>query len=186
MKKLIISVFTQILPVMLGVYLGFALNNFGESQKIKREKKVFREMLRNEIKENLASIKDVYAYHLKFSKDSDAIRKSPDVKKAFDEYEMRGLRPGFVNQSAYKTGIQTGIIQEFDLELIQVLNRLYTLQENYTTYNEMMMNSFLSRKFPETESEIKNTIQILMMNMNDLDNFEKNLENFYTKVLEDL
>ena len=109
--------------------------------------------------------------------------KSPDIKEAFGKYTFKGLRPGFVNESAFNTGIQTGIIQQFELGLIQELNRLYTFQEKYNTHNESMVNSRLERAFPESEKEIRSTMISMMMNMNDLQSFEKNLIEQYKEIL---
>ena len=40
-KKIAESIIYQIIPIMIGVYLGFAINNFGESRKINKQKTVF-------------------------------------------------------------------------------------------------------------------------------------------------
>ncbi len=128
LKSAFYSGLLQMLPIMFGVYLGFALNNFGEQQKINRQKDTYEQMLKNEIEDNLKQVKKVSVYHKKITNDFLTIRESKDIKSAFDNYTMTGIRPGIVNSSAYETGIQTGIIQEFDLEIIQYLNKLYNYQ----------------------------------------------------------
>ncbi len=169
---------------MIGVYLGFALNNFGENQKTKQQVRTYKEMLRNEIVENLEGIAEVSPYHIKLSKDFSKLLQSEDLKKEFGAYNLQGLQPGVVYNSAYKTGIQTGIIQEFDLNLVQILNRCYTLQEKYNSFNESMISSSQSRKFPETESEIRSLLIITGMSMNDIKYFEVKLKQQYEKILE--
>ncbi len=49
-----------------------------------------------------------------------------------------------------------------------------------------MLNSFLSGKFPETESEIKNLMINLSMNMNDVASFERELQEYYQLMLDKL
>lgn len=176
----------QILPIMFGVYLGFSLNNFGEQQKLNQQKNTYEQMLKNEIQDNLKQIKKASIYHKKITKDFIDIRESNDIKKAFNDYSMAGLRPGIVSNSAFETGIQTGIIQEFDLETIQHLNKLYNYQQKYDNYNEQMLNSFLSGKFPDTESEIKSLMINLSMNMSDVENFERELQEYYQLILDKL
>ncbi len=185
-KKLIYNGFLQIIPVMFGVYLGFALNNFGEQQKLNRQKNTYEQMLKNEIEDNLKQVKEVSVYHEKITKDFLEIRQSKDIKLAFNNYTMTGLRPGNVSSSAYNTGIQTGIIQEFDLEIIQNLNKLYNYQGKYDSYNEQMLSSFLSGKYPETESEINNLMINLTMGMRDVENFERALQEYYQLMLNKL
>jgi|GEM_PF-1149076 len=185
-KRSLYSGLLQMIPIIFGVYLGFALNNFGEQQKTNQQKATYEQMLKNEIQDNLKQIEKVSVYHQKITADFAAIRKSKDIKTAFNNYSMTGLRPGMVNSSAYETGIQTGIIQEFDLEIIQQLNKLYSFQERYDNYNDQMMNSFLSGKFPETESEIKNMMINLSMNMSDVESFERGLQKYYQLILDKL
>ena len=186
MKKILVSVLSQIIPIMIGVYLGFALNNFGESQKLNRKLDTYTEMLKNEISDNLDQVQGVQEYHVSLGEDFQKLLRSEDLTTAFREYTFMGLKPGFVNNSAYNTGIQTGIIQEFPLEQIQSINRLYTLQNRYTTFNDNLISTFMSQKFPETESEIRSMLISMVMNMNDIRGFESELVGFYSDILEEI
>ena len=168
---------------MIGVYLGFAMNNFGEKQKLKSQSNTYKEMLKNEITENLKAIESVSPYHIELSKSFSKILAAKNIEERFGAMRFNGFKPGFVNNSAYDTGIQTGIIQEFDLKLIQSLNKLYTLQGKYNRFNENMINTFLSNKFPETESEIKSLLILSSMSMNDVLNYERELEMFYKELI---
>jgi len=184
MKKIAISILSQILPIMLGVYLGFAMNNFGENRKIRAQKVTFKNMLRNEVETNLKSIENVSTYHVDLSNSFEELLQGDDTREAFKQLQFGGFRPGFVSDSAYSTGIQTGIIQEFDLDLIQNLNMLYTLQRKYNRFTENMVNSFLANKFPETDSEIRSVMTNASMSMNDVLIFERELIANYQRVLE--
>lgn len=186
LKKIVDNIVHQIIPIMIGVYLGFALNNFGESRKLAKQKTVFTKMLFNEVKDNRREVAEKDVYHLKLKQDFIEIRESEDVKAAMKAYRMTGLRPGLVSSSAYDTGIQTGIIQEFDLTLIQLLNRLYNYQNKYNSYNENMVNSLFSNGFPETEKEIKDMLTMTIMSLNDVESFERELQDFYQGVLNEL
>lgn len=186
MKKGILNFLNQIIPVMIGVYLGFALNNFGEEQKLKRQTNAYKEMLKIELEENILAIDKVKPYHLDLSTNFREILKSSDIVDEFNSFKFMGLQPGFVNRGAFDTGIQTGIIQDFNLTVIQKLNKLYALQGVYTRYNENMINSFSTQKFPETEDEIKSMLRVMTMNMNDIHTFESDLLESYKDILKDL
>ncbi|MFK7807413.1 MAG: hypothetical protein AB8F74_06365 [Saprospiraceae bacterium] len=183
MKKTISNILSQIIPVMIGVYLGFAMNNFGENRKLESQSETYKLMLKNEIGENLDALKSVSDYHVTIVKNFTDLLKSEDLVKAFQNTSFEGFRPGFVSSSAYNTGVQTGIIQAFDLNLIQTLNRLYTLQGKYNRFNENMINSFLGNKFPETESEIRSVLTSSLMSMNDVIIFENELMKYYSELL---
>ena len=183
MKKIVVSILSQVIPIMIGVYLGFAMNNLGERQKLKKQSNTYKEMLKNEISENLKAIDSVSPYHKEITEKFSKMLKSTNIEEKFGAMKFNGFKPGFVNDSAYNTGIQTGIIQEFDLKLIQSLNKLYTLQGKYNRFNENMINAFLSNKFPETESEIKSLLRLSLMSMNDVVSYEGELKMFYKNLL---
>ena len=46
----------EMIPVMVGVYLAFALNTFSENRKLKAHQSNFEEMIKKEIIENQKSI----------------------------------------------------------------------------------------------------------------------------------
>ncbi len=184
MKKFLKSLIYQMFPVMLGVYLGFALNNYGENRKLAEQKSVYKQMLVNEITGNLTQVEEALLYHKQLKTDFREILDSENILKSFQSYSLKGLRPGMVNSSAYETGLQTGVIQELDLELIQLINRLYTYQEKYNAINESILDNFIAQSYPETEKEIENILIGLNMSMNDILQFETDLPIFYKKILE--
>lgn len=174
------------LPVMLGVYLGFALNNYGENRKLAQQITTYKQMLSNEITGNLEQVEGVLEYHEKLKTEFQEILNSEEVLKEFQSYKFKGIRPGMVNRSAYETGLQTGIIQELDLELVQRVNQLYTYQSKYTKMNESILNNFIGQDYPETKSAAENMLIGLNMSMNDILQFETELPSFYRKILEKL
>lgn len=183
MKKALIFFGSQMIPVMLGVYLGFALNNYGEQQKLNKKTESFRQMLISELELNIQGIQRVKPYHEKLKIDFQDLLEEENPMEALQQYNFMGLRPGLVNQSAFDTGIQTGIIQEFSLEEVKLINQVYTIQSDYDTFNKAMLSAFLSKGLPETNRELRNILQIMVMNMNDLHQFESKLLVFYEKVL---
>ena len=72
MKKLYTNLLLEIIPVMIGVYLGFALNNFGQNQKLQKQGATYKEMIRNEIEGNLTGMHWVFVVRVKRSIKSGA------------------------------------------------------------------------------------------------------------------
>ena len=185
-SKLISAILIQILPVMIGVYLGFALNNFGEEQKTKNKTEVYRSILAAEVNQNLAAIKEVKDYHIELSNRLNELLNSPKITDAFKTFRFNGIRPAKISRSAFDTGIQTGIMQEFKIPLIQELNSLYAYQQRLDDFNANMVNSLASQKFPETEKEIRNLATILSISLNDIKVYESRLESDYQSILQEL
>jgi len=171
---------------MIGVYLGFALNNYGEKRKVRKQAATFKTMLINEIQENLEQVESVNLYHDTLTDRVSMMLNSENLMTDFKKFRFTGLRPGIVNSSAYTTGVQTGILQEFDIQLIQSLNRLYAYQNNYDDYNSTMISSFLAKDFPDEEEEVRSLFTIINMNMSDVNNFERELAYSYKEILEKL
>ena len=186
MKKHLINIIVQMIPVMIGVVLGFMISNYGENQKIKKRHAQYVELLKNEIKQNLSIIENCIPYHVQLREDFKKFEKSDNLIEDFSSYTLKGLRPGNVDRSAFETGIQSGIIQEFSLDKIQKINKLYSIQKSYTTFNISMIEALLMQKYPETESDIRGMTSNIVMNMNDVLPKEYALQEVYTLMLEEL
>lgn len=184
-KSILKNFIDQMIPVMIGVYLGFALNNFGESKKIKKDTDDVFNMIKVEIQENLSSVQKVEKYHEDLGKDILAILQSTNVRQKFNEYSFKGLRPGRVYRSSYDTAIQSGTIKNFDIQNIKVFNRLYSLQDSYDDYNKTFLGNFLGCDFPNTDKEVKNLLISLNMSLNDVIISEDELIKAYNDVLKE-
>lgn len=176
----------EMIPVMLGVYFAFALNDYSEQRKTDKQFAEYKALIKKEISQNLNNIKPNFEYHKIFKDDLVVFTKADEPLKKFNEYNMKGLRPGFVSSSAYQTGVQTGIIQEFDLDMIQKLNNLYTFQSKYDDYNKSMLEGFINKSIPQNDDEVVNIAANLIMSINDVIISEENLMSFYSKILEKL
>lgn len=181
-----VKFFSDMIPVMIGVFLGFSLNNFAEKQRIEQHTTNFTSMIKNEILTNQQNIERVYEYHNNLKADVDSLRQSRNLKEAMNGYAFNGLRPGSVDNSAFRTGVQSGIIQEMDLSLIQKINMLYNLQDDYQEFNKAMIASILNKDFPTTEMEIEKLLVSVKMNMNDVTSFEERLMEKYIEIISDL
>jgi len=182
LKRSIWKFIREMIPVMLGVYFAFALSDYSDRRKTKEEFQEFKTLLAKEITQNRDNLKPTYEYHQKLKEDFDTLRNSDDPFQSFSEYELRGIRPGFVSSSAYKTGLQTGIIHQFDLDWIIAINNLYTYQEKYDDYNKSLLDGFISQKIPEDSEEVVSIASNLIMSMNDVLIYEKNLIKYYEEL----
>lgn len=64
MKKKIGEIILQIIPVMIGVYLGFIVSNWSETNKTNSQTELIRKNIVAEIKSNKSKIKQVLEYHV--------------------------------------------------------------------------------------------------------------------------
>ena len=123
MKNKITDLIIQIISVMIGVYLGFVVSNWSESQKMIKKSESFLNNIVIEIKSNKKRLEGIIDYHVML-KDSSRYYLSGDETTSIEESTafFKGLQTSTLVESAYKTGVQTGIVSELELNIIQNLN----------------------------------------------------------------
>lgn len=183
LKPAISYVLMQVLPVMLGVYLGFVVSNWGEGQKEKQQSRTLVQNLSAEIKSNQASIKAVARYHQTLRDSCQYYLQHPLAgTPAFFE----GTRSIRLINSAYMSGIQRGLFQHFPLDDVQQLNQIYSLQTDYVDYGKMITGTLITLDFDEDPRHMRKILQLLAMTMTDLVIQEKQLLDLYAQMLPQL
>lgn len=170
----------QIIPVMIGVYLGFIVSNWSETKQQNAKKKILIENMISEINENKNNIIEVVQYHEMLRDSSRYYLKSgrADMPSFF-----RGVNTLTLINSAFETGIQTGLLNELSIDKIQSLNRVYTSQKSYNDFCNILLSGLLNMDFMENEESIKKILQYLSISMTDVAIKERQLLNEYEKVL---
>jgi hypothetical protein len=184
MKKTLGNFLLQTIPVMIGVYLGFVISNWSKNNQTKRQADILATNLISEIETNKAHLAQVFDYHviLRDSSRYYANPNNPISKPGF----FQGSRVMKLSFSAYNTGIQTGIINELPLDLIQQINHLYTLQQDYNDYGDMMMASLINKDFSPREEDVRKIAQFLAVTMTDIVIKERELIDNYQRMADRL
>jgi hypothetical protein len=184
MKKKTFDLILQIIPVMIGVYLGFVISNWGEDRKKEKQSEVFIKNIRSEMSLNKEKLLSVIDYH-KILRDSSRFylinQATYNLNKPPDFFE--GIRTEALLESAYSTGIQTGIISELDLNRIQKLNQLYAYQKEYNEYIKITLEGLISMDFDNNEKSIKKILQFISISMADIVVKESQLIKSYDNIL---
>ena len=163
----------QMIPVALGVYLGFVVSNWSEQRRTQSETDILLQNLKQEIEANQEGLEAVLAYHT-LLRDSSRHYSNSDVPVRKPDF-FKGTRVFKLTNSAYQTGLQTGVINELPLNHIQRLNKLYTFQEDYNEFVDMLMLTLIQKDFSEKEEDIRSIVRFLSLTMTDLVIKEKDL-----------
>lgn len=166
MKKSIGALIIQIIPVMVGVFLGFLASNWAEKNQRKEQSDVFIKNLLSEIESNEKRLKGVMDYHL-MVRDSSRFYTDPQNEIAQTNY-FKGTRILKLTNSAYNTGIQTGAINELSVDDIQAINQLYTFQNDYNEFGNLMMASLINRDFSNDSEDLRKIARFLALTMTDI------------------
>lgn len=177
----------QIIPVMIGVFLGFLVSSWAESSRNEEKTELFVQNLIAEIESNKSRIDNVYDYHvmLKDSVQHYVARsyKDDQVKTPTKPKFFKGIRMFPLMDSAYDTGIQTGLINGLSLEQIQKINQVYTLQKFYNGYHDNMMTGFMNQ---DPLKDLDRMVRFLAVSMTDVVLREQELRAQYEELLNEL
>lgn len=176
MKELLL----QIIPVMIGVYLGFVVSNWSERSQKRQQTQVLVENLLSEIETNQQTIGRVMDYH-KTVLDSSIHYTHPGQKIEKPTFFV-GLRIMKLNNSVYQTGIQTGIINELPLEKIQAINRVYTIQKDYDEFRNLILANWFTQDFSGSEEGLRKLARLLSVTFPDIVGFEERLMDGYGRL----
>ena len=166
MKNKIGELLFQIIPVMIGVYLGFAVSDWSDNKKRKAQSKMLVENILSEIEFNEKRIKNVVDYHQMLRDSSDVYSNS--IEKNQRPPYFKGTRVVKLTNSAYNTGNQTGIINELPMKQIQILNKLYTYQNDYNDFGNMLLNALVNKDFTKRNKEMGEVVRFLSVTMTDI------------------
>lgn len=166
MKKKIGELLLQIIPVMIGVYLGFIVTNWGENRKSRKQAETLIANILSEIEINQGRLENVVDYHVML-RDSSRYYSNAQVRMTKPRF-FEGTRVVRLTNSAYTTGVQTGVINELPIAQIQAINQVYTFQNDYNEFGNLMMASLLNRDFSENEENMRAIARFLSVSMTDV------------------
>lgn len=180
MKKILKDILLQMIPVMIGVYLGFLVSDWSESNRKQERYEQLKATLLAEIQLNKQHLEGVIDYH-RIVKDSSRYFANPQNPVRKPNF-FQGTRMTKLSNSAYMTGIQTGTINEFTIAEIQYLNQVYTLQNVYNDYGNLILSNLISLDFSEKEEDIRRIARFLETTMVDVVVMEEALIKQYDKL----
>ena len=181
-KKKIIELLFQIIPVMIGVYLGLVVSNWSQNKQQKEKTASLTENIMIEVKTNRDKIANLITYHKKLR---DSARHNLGTKNNKIPSFFRGIRVATLPNSAHETGIQTGLLNEFPVEKLQILNEAYTYQDAYNKFGNILLSSIFSMDFTDEEQSTIKALQYLSIAMSDVVYKEKELLEAYDNILKD-
>lgn len=181
----------QIIPVMIGVFLGLWANNWSEDRKqIKMETQVLQR-IKQDIESNKKQLENVIDYHRSLSDSVKVIMEKGDfeiLQKTRLEigrdnpYSIwEGTRTGRLRDAGYQTAIVTGVLAELDFEMVSLLSEIHQDELNYAN----MSNNYLQTAI-NMDVETRLIDQILFVNSFSIDitYVEEDLIRLYDLTLE--
>ena len=88
------------------------------------------------------------------------------------------------SNSAFETGIQTGLINEVGVDKIQALNEIYTRQRAYEEFANLLLSGLITMDTNNTEETYRRIMSYLSVSMTDIVIKEQQLLKSFNNALE--
>ncbi len=153
--KTILRYFSELIIVAFGVFLGVYYGNINTDHKVLRDKEKSISLIISELEVNKELLKEQIDYHTIIKTEIDSIIPSLTPKEMnleFTPYALKDLKikgwKGFLygrlQKTAYESTKTSGVIKEFDIELIQKLTDTYNFQETYVEFGSSILDKAIS------------------------------------------
>ncbi|MAN60186.1 MAG: hypothetical protein CMC08_10160 [Flavobacteriaceae bacterium] len=183
MKNRIGELLVQIISVMIGVFLGFVVSSWSESSRENEKAALMKNNLRAELQNNKEKVEKVIDYH-RMLRDSSRYYLRSQHELPGQPTFFRGVNTLTLSNSAFDTGVQTGLLNEMDLEKIQAINDVYTKQRAYEDFANLLLSGLISQDFEKLQQTIRKLLMYLSISMTDVVIKEEQLLESYEKALE--
>lgn len=183
MKSKFSAILLEIIPVAIGVFLGFLVSNWADNRTNYQKTQNLKENITAEVISNKHRIEKVIDYH-KTLRDSSVYYANNRITR--EPRFFQGINTAFLLKSAFETGIQTGLINGFPIDLIQEANDVYNIQNEYSDFKSLLLSSILSIDVMGEEKEKRRFFTILALAMTDVVIHEEMLLEKYETLLEKL
>lgn len=182
MRSRIGELAVQIVSVMIGVFLGLIVSNWSENKKERTKAKQLIENIDTEITTNKNRILQVINYHKMLRDSSQFYLERPEItiqKSGF----FKGVNTLTLYNSAFDTGVQTGLINELPLDELQAINEVYTVQRSYEDFSNLLLGGMITLDFDESPKSTQRILSFLSVTMTDVVIKEEQLIESYNKAL---
>ncbi len=190
----ILKYLVEIIIVAFGVFLGVYYSNINADNKTKKEKEKSVNLIIKELELNRQLLKDHISYHENIKIEMDSIVPTLSEKKMYSNFteaefkhiEIKGWT-GFnfarLQKTAFETAKTSGLIKEFDIELVQKLSDIYYFQDIYLDFGTSILNKAIGIN---TSMKIADLISTIRLMTSDLLGLEKQLSTKLEKAITEL
>jgi len=181
-KNKISDLVIQIISVTIGVFLGFVISDWSENRRESNKQVLLLKNIEAEINSNRRKVEKIIDYHMVVRDSSRHFLKQNDTNQTRVLF-FKGINTVTFDNSAYQTGIQTGLLNTMDFDLIQSLNEIYTKQRSYEDFANLLLAGLINMDTGDDGMSPKKLANFLSTSMTDLVIKEKELSQIYDKTL---
>lgn len=141
-----VLVILEVAAIVIGVMLGFMLNEYRESRKNMETVNNALTNIANELSFNHGTLESTYYYHKFILAQIDSIYNvDPDAVVKMYGHQLnnwQGVRAPIIRSSAYQVAITTGAVSDMSFETVNNLSQLFTYQAYLEKLNDAIIVRF--------------------------------------------
>ncbi len=192
--KSILKYLVEVIIVAFGVFLGVNYSNINADNKTKKEKERSLNLIIKELELNQQLLEDQISYHKKIKIEMDSIVPSLSKERMLASYtetevkrlEIKGWK-GFIfarlQRTAFESTKTSGLMKEFDIELVQKLSDIYYFQDIYINFATSVLNKAIEINSSMKMVDLIGTINLMT---SDVLGLERQLSEKLEKTLTEL
>ncbi len=174
----------ELVVVAFGVFLGIYISEIKNDEKLRDEKQKSIELIRSEVKHNLASLKSSIEYFemikINFHEAADSLTEADLGHNLYTNTKFstrhvkkwNGLQVADFENTAFEATKVSGAIRQFDIEMIRDISKVYTLQQSTVDNGNKVLDRLIN---VNSTSKVYDLYSIFYLITNDLLITEKRL-----------
>ncbi|WP_299245199.1 hypothetical protein [uncultured Aquimarina sp.] len=142
--------------VTFGVFLGIYVSEQENKKKIKQEREKSVNYILEELNDNKHSLEKAISYHQLIKTQIDSIVPTLNKKDVYEVYwgnekfkhsqikGWSGVRLANLENTAFEGAKISGMIQEYKIELVHDISKIYNQQKKYTEFGTSILNRMVN------------------------------------------
>ena len=180
--KRVLKYLIEIIIVAFGVFLGVYYSNISADNKKQKEKNRSIDLIIGELEFNKQLLEEQIEYHEKIKVEMDSIIPSLSEKEMYANFTRTVLKnmeiknwKGFhfarLQKTAYESTKTSGIVKEFDIELVQKLSDIYDFQNGYMDFGTLILNKAIGINSSMKMMDFISTIELMTSDLLGTENY---------------
>lgn len=169
--KLLASLFSQFLPVAIGVFLGLWANNWNESRKQEAAQHQMLQQMLEELNNNKASLEKAIPYHQRIGAVLDSLQSvlsSDELQQTMSASgglaaipSWKGMKMPIMDNSVYQSALVSGGFTGLDFNILRQIAQTQSMYTIYNKFFDILLERLSSLNGQTTKAELFDRLAII-------------------------
>lgn len=129
-SKILFEIFT----VSIGIILGLIVNDWREDRAKEMRAAKALETIEKELEFNIEGVESRIDYYHSLLSSMHKLASDPAIKQMNQVDEWKGTRPPLLKNSAYQMALNSGVLNDLDVEVTSALSEVYSFQAAFQDF----------------------------------------------------